>query len=115
VCGAAPVAAVNGITPLARRQMIAVKQQLLAEDESVQLMTHVVGVAEVRKARACRRRMGWRLPLWDSETMGNVMGSKLATIVVEPRLLAREALKSLMAKNGLRYRVHCGRRAGPLR
>jgi len=33
------------------------------------------------------------------------MGSKLATIVVESRLLVREALKSLMAKNS--YRVVC--------
>ena len=34
------------------------------------------------------------------------MGSGLATIVVESRLLVREALKSLMAKNS--YRVVCG-------
>ena len=33
------------------------------------------------------------------------MGSRLATIVVESRLLVREALKSLMAKNS--YRVVC--------
>jgi two-component system nitrate/nitrite response regulator NarL len=47
----------------------------------------------------------WRLPLWDTETVGAVMGSKLPTIVVESRLLVREALNSLMAKNG--YRVVC--------
>jgi two-component system, NarL family, nitrate/nitrite response regulator NarL len=47
----------------------------------------------------------WRLPFWDSETVGDVMGSKLATIVVESRLLVREALKSLMANNS--YRVVC--------
>jgi hypothetical protein len=45
------------------------------------------------------------LPFWDSETVGDVMGSKLATIVVESRLLVREALKSLMANNS--YRVVC--------
>src|SRR5258708_38055358 len=33
------------------------------------------------------------------------MGSRLATIIVESRLLVREALKSLMAKND--YRVVC--------
>jgi len=33
------------------------------------------------------------------------MGSRLATIVVESRLLVREALKSLMAKNA--YHVVC--------
>ena len=33
------------------------------------------------------------------------MGSRLATIIVESRLLVREALKSLMAKNA--YRVVC--------
>ena len=33
------------------------------------------------------------------------MGSRLATIVVESRLLVREALKSLMGKNF--YRVVC--------
>jgi two-component system nitrate/nitrite response regulator NarL len=43
--------------------------------------------------------------LWDSETVGDVLGSKLATIVVESRLLVREALNALMAKNG--YRVVC--------
>jgi two-component system, NarL family, nitrate/nitrite response regulator NarL len=37
--------------------------------------------------------------------VGDVMGSKLATIVVESRLLVREALKSLMANNS--YRVVC--------
>ena len=37
--------------------------------------------------------------------VGDVMGSRLATIVVESRLLVREALKSLMAKNS--YRVVC--------
>jgi two-component system nitrate/nitrite response regulator NarL len=46
-----------------------------------------------------------RLPFWDSETVGGVMGSRLATIVVESRLLVREALKSLMANNS--YRVVC--------
>ena len=39
------------------------------------------------------------------KTVGDVMGSKLATIVVESRLLVREALKSLMANNS--YRVVC--------
>jgi two-component system, NarL family, nitrate/nitrite response regulator NarL len=42
---------------------------------------------------------------WDTGTVGDVMGSRLATIVVESRLLVREALKSLMAKNS--YRVVC--------
>jgi two-component system nitrate/nitrite response regulator NarL len=37
--------------------------------------------------------------------VGDVMGSRLATIIVESRLLVREALKSLMAKND--YRVVC--------
>ncbi len=37
--------------------------------------------------------------------LGQVMGQKLATVVVESRLLVREALKSLMAKNS--YRVVC--------
>jgi two-component system nitrate/nitrite response regulator NarL len=48
------------------------------------------------------------LPFWDSGALGQwvgVMGSRLATIVVESRLLVREALKSLMAKNS--YRVVC--------
>jgi|HubBroStandDraft_6_1064221.scaffolds.fasta_scaffold77989_4 two-component system nitrate/nitrite response regulator NarL len=49
--------------------------------------------------------MGTPLAFWDSETVGGVMGSGLATIVVESRLLVREALKSLMAKNS--YRVVC--------
>jgi two-component system, NarL family, nitrate/nitrite response regulator NarL len=40
---------------------------------------------------------------WGVGTVGDVMGSRLATIVVESRLLVREALKSLMAKNA--YRV----------
>ena len=38
-------------------------------------------------------------------TVGDVMGSRLTTVVVEPRLLVREALKSLMAKNA--YHVVC--------
>jgi two-component system nitrate/nitrite response regulator NarL len=42
---------------------------------------------------------------WDTGTVGDVMESRLATIVVESRLLVREALKSLMAKNS--YRVVC--------
>jgi len=42
---------------------------------------------------------------WDTGTVGDVMGSRLATIVVESRLLVREALKSLMVKNS--YRVIC--------
>jgi two-component system nitrate/nitrite response regulator NarL len=42
---------------------------------------------------------------WGVGTVGDVMGSRLATIVVESRLLVREALKSLMAKNS--YRVVC--------
>ena len=42
---------------------------------------------------------------WDTGTVGDVMGSRLATIVVESRLLVREALKSLMAENS--YRVIC--------
>ena len=37
--------------------------------------------------------------------MGGVMKSRLSTIVVESRLLVREALKSLMAKHS--YRVVC--------
>jgi two-component system, NarL family, nitrate/nitrite response regulator NarL len=37
--------------------------------------------------------------------LGQVMGQKLATVVVESRLLVREALKSLMAENS--YRVVC--------
>jgi two-component system nitrate/nitrite response regulator NarL len=45
------------------------------------------------------------LPYWDGKTVGDVMGSRLATIIVESRLLVREALKSLMAKNS--YRVVC--------
>ena len=48
------------------------------------------------------------LPFWCSGALGQwvgIMGSKLATIVVESRLLVREALKSLMAKNS--YRVVC--------
>jgi two-component system nitrate/nitrite response regulator NarL len=40
---------------------------------------------------------------WGVGTVGDVMESRLATIVVESRLLVREALKSLMAKNS--YRV----------
>jgi len=40
---------------------------------------------------------------WGVGTVGDVMGSRLATIVVESRLLVREALKSLMVKNS--YRV----------
>ena len=40
---------------------------------------------------------------WGVGTVGDVMESRLATIVVESRLLVREALKSLMAKNA--YRV----------
>ena len=42
---------------------------------------------------------------WDTGTLGDVMGSRLATIVIESRLLVREALKSLMANNS--YRVVC--------
>jgi two-component system, NarL family, nitrate/nitrite response regulator NarL len=38
-------------------------------------------------------------------TVGDVMGSRIATIIVESRLLVREALKSLMVKNA--YRVVC--------
>ena len=48
------------------------------------------------------------LPFWCSGALGQwvgIMGSRLATIVVESRLLVREALKSLMAKNS--YRVVC--------
>jgi len=48
------------------------------------------------------------LPLlgrWDTGTLGDVMGPRLATIVVESRSLVREALKSLMASNS--YRVVC--------
>jgi len=37
--------------------------------------------------------------------LGQAMGQKLATVVVESRLLVREALKSLMAENS--YRVVC--------
>ena len=46
--------------------------------------------------------------MWDRGTLGilgQVMGQKLATVVVESRLLVREALKSLMVKNS--YRVVC--------
>jgi len=42
---------------------------------------------------------------WDTGTLGDVMGPRLATIVVESRSLVREALKSLMASNS--YRVVC--------
>jgi two-component system, NarL family, nitrate/nitrite response regulator NarL len=42
---------------------------------------------------------------WCIGTVGDIMGSRLATIVVESRLLVREALKSLMAKNS--YHVVC--------
>jgi two-component system nitrate/nitrite response regulator NarL len=45
------------------------------------------------------------LAQWNAGTAGDVMGSRLATIVVESRLLVREALKSLMANNS--YRVVC--------
>jgi len=41
----------------------------------------------------------------DTGTVGDVMGSRPATVVVESRLLVREALKSLMAENS--YRVVC--------
>ena len=41
----------------------------------------------------------------NSGSVGHFMGSRLATIVVESRLLVREALKSLMAKHS--YRVVC--------
>jgi two-component system, NarL family, nitrate/nitrite response regulator NarL len=46
--------------------------------------------------------------VWDRGTLGilgQVMGQKLATVVVESRLLVREALKSLMANHS--YRVVC--------
>ena len=46
--------------------------------------------------------------MWDRGTLGilgQVMGQKLATVVVESRLLVREALKSLMANHS--YRVVC--------
>ncbi len=63
--------------------------------------------------RACvpkrRRGSGWRVSygngaclFWDSGTVGGVMESRLATIVVESRLLVREAFKSLMASNSCR-------------
>jgi two-component system nitrate/nitrite response regulator NarL len=42
---------------------------------------------------------------WDTGKVGSVMESRLPTIIVESRLLVREALKSLMAKNS--YRVVC--------
>jgi len=42
---------------------------------------------------------------WNNGNVGGVMGPRLATIVVESRLLVREALKSLMAKHS--YRVVC--------
>jgi two-component system nitrate/nitrite response regulator NarL len=48
------------------------------------------------------------LPFWCSGALGQwvgVMGSRLAIIIVESRLLVREALKSLMQKNA--YRVVC--------
>ena len=52
------------------------------------------------------RRVGTALCLFgNNETVGGVMESGLATIVVESRLLVREALKSLMTKNS--YRVVC--------
>ena len=61
---------------------------------------------------AGERRMGTALdkrplPCWDRGTgdSGWCHGAGLATIVVESRLLVREALKSLMAKNS--YRVVC--------
>ena len=42
---------------------------------------------------------------WGAGTVGDFLESRLATIIVESRLLIREALKSLMAKNA--YRVVC--------
>ena len=42
---------------------------------------------------------------WDTGTLGDVMGPRSATIIVESRSLIREALKSLMANNS--YRVVC--------
>jgi two-component system, NarL family, nitrate/nitrite response regulator NarL len=47
-----------------------------------------------------------RFAFWGTvKTVGGVMASRLATIVVESRLLIREALKSLMAKHS--YHVVC--------
>src|SRR4029077_3580867 len=43
-------------------------------------------------------------PRWDTGTL-RIMGPRPTTIIVESRLLVREALKSLMAKNA--YRVVC--------
>src|ERR1700722_11327386 len=64
------------------------------------------------RASRSRRGPGWRASYGNGaclcgtvKTVCDVMGSKLATIVVESRLLVREALKSLMANNS--YRVVC--------
>ena len=80
---------------------------------SVQLMTLVEACALRYQSDDCY----WRASCGNSRstrdhwlfgavgTVGDVMGSRLATIVVESRLLVREALKSLMAKNA--YHVVC--------
>jgi hypothetical protein len=45
--------------------------------------------------------------LWNNGYVGDVMGPRLATIVVESRLLVREELISLMAKTFPSRRLWC--------
>ena len=54
--------------------------------------------------RVMQQNGDWEEPRWDTGTL-RIMGPRPATIIVESRLLIREALKSLMTESS--YRVVC--------